>query len=224
MNKPPILSAPPDALAALFFLPGQYVFKRSGGGTAITKTLLSHQVSEAFRGIEIDTGWINRRLLRYHEKPEGAALLSFEPPGIREIALVDHERQVQVLNVPLPALILFGHQREYYLWASRDESIEPETRLAVAPFPNVSGRLSGQICFGQNELPEARLENLDAIWKLIFASPFNGDNANRKCRSESDDVRRLLFRLAGAAKKRFPAAELIETETTIRQAWKHLTE
>jgi len=69
------LSAPPDATGALFFLPGQYLFKRIENGRETVKALSSEQISRAFREFQTDTGWIQRLILRYKEEP-GAIIFS----------------------------------------------------------------------------------------------------------------------------------------------------
>jgi len=85
MNEKPKLAAPPDATGALYFLPGQYLFKRVENGRETVKALSSAQISRAFREIQTDTGWLTRRVLRYKEEPAGNYFLSFEPARVRSI-------------------------------------------------------------------------------------------------------------------------------------------
>ena len=73
------LSAPPDAMGALYFLPGQFLFVRRENGREVAKALSSEQIARAFREYRTDTGWVERRILRYREQPEGNFLLSYEP-------------------------------------------------------------------------------------------------------------------------------------------------
>lgn len=217
------LTAPPDALGALYFLPGQYLFKRIEDGRESAKALSSEQISRAFREYRIDTGWIRHQILRYREEPEGNYLLSCVVAGMRTI-LVEIDGEVVEMTIPLPTLILFGHKNEFYLWAAKSRKVSPETKLAFAPLPNIGGNLSGKICFGGNQVPETKIENLDLIWNLIFNTPFNGDHSAKKCVTEPDDVRKLLFALAEKQTRRFPASELIETSTTIAELWVHVME
>lgn len=218
------LTAPPDALGALYFLPGQYLFKRIEAGRESAKALSSEQIARAFRELNTDTGWITRRILRYREEQEGNFTLSFEPAGIRTIFLETGSGDVAEITIPLPTLILFGRRSEFYLWAAKGKKVSPGTKLALAPLPNIGGNLSGKICFGSNEVPEAKVENLDLIWNLIFNTPFNGDHTTQKCVSAADDVRKLLLNLAKKQARRFPASELIETTATIEKLWLHVVE
>ncbi len=219
-----LLSPPPDALGALYFLPGQYLFKRIEGEKETAKALSSQQIARAFREYRIDTGWIARKILRYREEPEGNYTLSFEPAGIRTIFVETEGGEVAEITIPLPTLILFGRAKEFYLWAAKGKNVIPKTKLFVAPLPNIGGNSSGKICFGSNEVPEAKVENLDTIWNLIFNTPFNRDHSTQKCESEPKDVRRLLLDLAKKKVRRFPKAELLEINATIEDLWAQAVE
>ncbi len=223
-NAKRLTPPPPDAIGALYFLPGQYLFKRLEEGREIAKALSSEQIARAFREFKTDTGWITRRILRYREEPEGNYILSFEPAQIRPIFVETDGAQVKEIVLPLPTLVLFGKRNEFYLWAAKARNITAKTRLAIAPLPNVGGDLSGKICFGKNEVPEARAETIDAVWDLIWRAPFNRDHSNGKCKSEPQDVRRLLFSLSEKGARRFPARELLESDTTLEQMWARVVE
>jgi PRTRC genetic system protein B len=219
-----LLHAPPDALGALFFLPGQYLFKRIEAGRETAKALSSEQIARAFREVHTDTGWITRKILRYREEPDGNYILSYEPACVRTIFVETDGGEVAEMTIPLPTLILFARGDEYYLWAAKGKKVSPKTKLAIAPLPNIGGNLSGKICFGSNDVPEAKVENLDTIWNLIFNTPFNRDHSTQKCVSAPDDVRKLLLNLAKKQARRFPATELIETNTTIENVWLRVVE
>ena len=214
-----LLQSPPDALGALFFLPGQYLFKRFEEGRETTKALSSEQISRAFRDYRVDSGWITRKILRYREEPEGNFILSVEPAGQRAIFVESEGGEVAEIAIPLPALILLGHRNDFYLWATKSKTVNPKSKLFAAPLPNIGGNSSGKICFGKTEVPEAKVETLDEIWKLIFQTPFNRDHSADKCQSAREDVRRLLFALAKKNAKRFPNSELLEINATVEDLW-----
>jgi len=221
MDNSPSLSAPPEASGALYFLPGQFLFVRRENGREVAKALSSEQIARAFREYRTDTGWVERRILRYREQPEANFLISIELARIRTIFVEDEKGEVRGISVPLPALVLFAKGREFFLWATKGRRITPKSLLSHAPLPNLgSGSdFQGKICFGKNEVPETRADTIDAVWNLIFNAPFNADHANGKCRSEPQDVRRLLFSLAKRRTRSFPAKELLETNTTVEQVW-----
>jgi PRTRC genetic system protein B len=219
-----LLSAPPDALGALYFLPGQYLFKRFEEGREIAKALSSEQIVFAFRDYRTDTGWITHRLLRYREEPEGNYILSYSPAGMRTIFVETESGEVAEISLPLPTLILFGHRNDFYLWAAKSKKPDAKSKISLAPLPNVGGNLSGKICFGSNEVPEAQVETLDEVWHLVFNTPFNRDHSSQKCKSEPKDVRKLLFALEKKKAKGFPTSELLETNATIGELWTHATE
>lgn len=219
MNKQ--LQVPIDASAALYFLPGQYLFADLKESSVSLKALSSDQVARAFRKVHTDTGWLGKRVLRYREAPEGNAILSYEPAAIRKIIVVFPEKGLVELAVPLPPLILLGKGREYHLWAAASSQISANTSLAVAPLPNIG---SGKICFGKNEVPEAHPSTLSEVWKLIFDTPFNADHAGERCLTGPQDVRELLSKLAADKVKKFPKSELIVSNTTIDDAWETIVE
>lgn len=213
-------TVPPDAEAALYFLPGQYLFETFGEHRNGLKALSGAQVTRAFRDLQTDTGWIDRRVLRYRETTDGNAILSYLPAGLRTITVAFPGDRIETLTLPLPTLILLGKGKDYYLWASSTSKVTPSSRLAVAPLPNIG---SGKICFGKNEVSETHPSSIPAIWKLIFDAPFNGDHSTGRCQTEND-VRDLLAKLAADNLKKFPATQLIMSSSTVEDAWESIVE
>ena len=213
-------TAPPDAEAALYFLPGQYLFEAFGENSHGLKALSSAQVTRAFRDLRTDTGWIDRRVLRYREATDGNAILSYLPAGIRTITVAFPGDRTETLTLPLPTLVLLGKGNDYYLWAASSSKVTRNSRLAVAPLPNIG---SGKICFGRNEIPETHPSTISTVWKLIFDAPFNGDHATGRCQTEND-VRDLIAKLAAGNVKKFPTTQLIMSSSTVEDAWETLVE
>ena len=213
-------TVPPDASAALYFLPGQYLFETFGENRHGLKALSSAQVTRAFRDLQTDTGWIDRRVLRYREAADGNAVLSYLPEGVRTITVAFPGDRTETLTLALPTLILLGKGKDYYLWATPTSKVTRSTRLAVAPLPNIG---SGKICFGKNEVPETHPSTISTVWSLIFDAPFNGDHSAGRCQNEGD-VRDLLEKLAGDKVKKFPATQLILSSSTVEDAWETIVE
>jgi PRTRC genetic system protein B len=213
-------TVPPDASAALYFLPGQYLFETFGENRHGLKALSSVQVTRAFNDLQTDTGWIDRRVLRYREATDGNAILSYLPASVRTITVVFPGDRTETLTLPLPTLILLGKGKDYYLWAAGTSKVTRNTRLAVAPLPNIG---SGKICFGKNEVPETHPSTLSVVWKLIFDAPFNGDHSTGRCQTE-DDIRDLLAKLTADKAKKFPTPQLIMSSSTVEDAWESIIE
>jgi PRTRC genetic system protein B len=213
------ITSPPDAFGAIYILPGQYLFKRIEEGQEKVKALSSGQIALAFREVENDSGWLNRRILRFRESPEGSYILSYQPAGVSSIFIQNKAGEVSEIRLPLPTLVLFGNGDEFYVWAAKKRVVRSDTKLSIAPLPNIGGDLNGKICFGKTEVPPANISEIDAVWNLFWNTPFNGDSSNSKCKSEPKDVRKLLFRLSEQKAKRFPASELIESDTTVEDLW-----
>ena len=153
------LTSPPDALGALYFLPGQYLFKRFEAGRETAKALSSEQIAFAFRDYRADSGWINRRLLRYREEPEGNYILSVEPAGLKTIFVESDSGETAEITLPLPTLILFGHRNDFYLWAAKNKTVSSKTKLFVAPLPNIGGNSNRQNLFWQNGSSRSKSRN-----------------------------------------------------------------
>lgn len=219
MNGP--ANIPPDASAALYFLPGQYLFANFQEGATAIKALSTTQVARAFQDVNTDTGWLGRYVLRYREAPEGNSILSYEPASARKILVVSGSGEIEELKIPLPTLILLSSGRDHYLWAAASSTVSPKTKLAVAPLPNIG---SGKICFGRNDVPETHGSTLNAVWKLIFETPFNRDHAKNRCNSHADDIRILLKKIAADKLRKFPKSELITSTSTVEDAWETLVE
>lgn len=213
-------TVPPDAEAALYFLPGQFLFEALGENGSTLKALSSAQVTRAFRDLQTDTGWIDRRVLRYREAGDGNAILSYMPAGVRTISVVFPGDTVEILTLPLPTLILLGKGQDYYLWAAAASKVTKNTPLAAAPLPNIG---TGKICFGSNQVPETHPSTISAVWKLVFDSPFNGHHATGRCRTEND-VRDLLKKLATGKLKKFPTPQLLMSSSTVEDAWASIVE
>lgn len=213
-------SVPVDAEAALYFLPGQYLFETFVENRHGLKALSSEQVTRAFRDLQTDTGWIDRRVLRYREATDGNAILSYLSAGVRTITVAFPGDRTERLTLPLPTLVLLGKGKNYYLWATPSSKVTPNTRLAVAPLPNIG---SGKICFGKNEVPETHPSTVQTVWKLIFDAPFNGDHSTGRCQTE-DDVRELLEKLAADKLQKFPTPQLIMSSSTVEDAWESIVE
>lgn len=211
---------PPDAEAALYFLPGQYLFETFGETRHGLKALSSEQVTRAFRDLQTDTGWMDRRVLRYREATDANAILSYLPAGVRTITVAFPGDRTETLTLPLPALVLLGKGKDYYLWATSTSKVTRNTRLAGAPLPNIG---SGKICFGKNEVPETHPSTVQTVWKLIFDAPFNGDHSTGRCQTEGD-VRDLLEKLAADNVKKFPTPQLIMSSSTVEDAWESIVE
>lgn len=213
-------TVPPDASAALYFLPGQYLFETFGENRHDLKALSSAQVTRAFRDLQTDTGWIDRRVLRYREATDGNAILSYLPAGERTISVVFPGNRTKSLTLPLPTLILLGKGKDYYLWAAATSKVTRNTPIAVAPLPNIG---SSKICFGNNDVPETHPSTISTVWKLIFDAPFNGDHSTGRCQTEND-VRDLLEKLAADKAKKFPTPQLIMSSSTVEDAWASIVE
>lgn len=222
--------APPaEAKAALFFLEGHYQLNWREGSVEKTKFLSPAQIGKAFSTKDaFDSGWLETLVLRFARSAKTHKVLSVLPSRRRKIFITDPRpvskretdaetvgESILELEVPLPTLLLIGLGQKYYLWATLDKTVNQKSKISHAPFPNLDD--SGAICIGKNTAPECRLDTIESVWQLILDSPFNADRAADRCRTNPDDVRKLLLALDG--KKTFPKTALIKTNHTASELW-----
>lgn len=222
---------PVGAKAALFFLEGHYQFNYLEGDIERTKFLTPSQIGKAFSVKDVfDSNWLETNIIRFAlGAKKKHKILSVLPSRRRKIFVTDprpNEKRESdgentsgdsaiELEVPLPALLLLGCGKEYYLWATLDKAISQKSKICAAPLPNLDS--SGKICFGGNTAPECSFDCVESVWRLIFDSPFNNHQAANRCRTYETDVRKLLFELNG--KKTFPKNALIKTNHTVGDLW-----
>lgn len=221
------LQAPPGAKAALFFLEGNYQFNYREGEIEKTRYLTPGQIGRAFATSDVfDSGWYGKSILRCALLAKKRhKILSFLPAGQHKIFVTDprpaEEREdpdsdpVLELKIPLPGLLLLGTGKKYYLWATLDKTVTAESQICPAPLPNLDG--NGSLCLGSNQVPECRMETIEAVWQMIFSSPFNDHHCENRCRPHPKDVRSLL--LALDQKRTFPRQALFRTEHTVSHFW-----
>ena len=197
-----------QAEAALYFLPqGHYLFRwQDESGLSGSKFVTADDLQAAFTNSERDTGWLSPGVVRAGYGKNGEWFVLHAPS--QKITL--HLLEIGTLTLPVPALVLAGTGRTYYLWALA-EPFSPQARVFDAPFPNVHG--GGQVCWGNNTPPLASPTTAQSAWNLFFESPFNSHLVQGKTRRHTEDVRQLLVRLSG--KSKFPLRELVANRGTL---------
>jgi PRTRC genetic system protein B len=163
-------------------------------------------VQNSLGGADIDTGWIERGILRCGYCAEGDWFVYHAEAQKKTLQVRMENGRVRKLTLPLPPTVLIGVGRRYYLFAVPGE-LSPGSSLAAAPFPNIHD--SGLICWGQNVAPRAHHRHAGTAWRLFFESPFNGDLANGKSKKYAQDVRRMLAEVARGKTDRYPADDLV---------------
>ena len=224
------LAPPVEAKAALYFLEGNYQLNYRDGSVEKTKFLTPSQIGKAFAVKDVfDSGWVAKNVLRFALLAKKRhKILSVLPSGKRKILITDprpaDERNnrdelntdaILELEVPLPTLLLLGIGRQYYLWATLEKTITPESKICAAPFPNLDK--SGGICFGGNFASECHLDTLTSVWQMVFDSPFNNHQMQNRTLTHKEDARKFLLEISG--KKTFPKNTLIKTEHTVNDLW-----
>ena len=197
----------PQALLA--FYPGQYLLAYDEGRIRHLKMVSEATVQAAFAGLATDTGWLPAGVVRWGSDTQGTFLVRWIPPAIHTLPIILLGRRVVAdLQVPLPGLILVGHARRYWCWATRTADFDPEARIYAAPLPNIMP--GGRVCWGPtNTPPEAAAATFESVWRLFTTAPFNDHVANGKSVMFPGDVRPMLERLADEGAATYPTADLV---------------
>jgi len=224
-----IPALPPYATGALYFLrSGDFLFRyrngergnpRSEDRAEGAKFVTMRDVRAAFGGSEADTGWINLGVIRCGYCAGGNWFAFIAGPQKVSIHVVMKSRALRKLTLPIPATVLVGVGKQYFIWATKS-SFGPEQPLYHAPFPNV--HTEGTICWGQNTPPEALPCNATQAWQLFFESTFNGDLSNGKSAKFQMDVRRMLSQVTRKKLDEYPEEDLIMANRSLSSALRSL--
>ena len=205
-----------DETAALLFICGdQYLFRyRTKDNGIAYKFLSSSAVRAAFAEEPIDTTWLPGNVRRWGIGKCGEWIVITFPPQKHRFSFVrgeDGEHTV-TLYVPMPALVFFGYDQRYCLWAFKDDELKGGTNLFAAPLPNVDA--SGAICFGSNVIPKASAKTIAEAWRIFVASPFTNHSVNGKSQKFPDDVRKKLVGLTERHRRHYPLDDLVNLNRT----------
>lgn len=200
-----------DETAALLFICGdQYLFRyRTKDNGIAYKFVSSAAVRAAFAEEPIDTTWLPGNVRRWGIGKLGEWIIITYPPQKHRFSFItkDDAEKMITLDVPMPALVFFGYDQRYYLWAFKDVELRGDTNVYAAPLPNVDA--SGAICFGGNVIPKASAETIEEAWRIFLASPFTSHSVNGKSQKFPDDVRKQLIWLVEHRRRRYPSDDLV---------------
>lgn len=183
---------------------GQFLFAmRNLEGGRVERFISPAAVKEAFSGLPIDSGWIDPRVVRWGNGKVGEWAVAFFPSAVYELELtreagVDTDwkitSEVDRIKAPLPGLVMFGIQGDYYIWSVRTAALDPYQEIYRCPLPNVEA--DGKICWGPFKPPRCSAKTIFEAFELFIKSTFNNHRANGKSKKYRDDVRVILRELA----------------------------
>ncbi len=212
------LSVPASAEAALYFVDDQLLFQTVDGERVTSKLLSAATVRQAFSNAPIDTGWLPRGVSRWGTGSRGQWMVRWHEPAPYKLQLAARKAAIVV---PMPALVYFGIGNAYYLWAMKGVTFNPALRLFHAPLANINS--SGLICFGQNAHPDVAKGGFEQTWQTFWQAPFNNDHANKKSKSEPENINPKLQELSRRKATTYPADDLVESGWTLNQAIERYT-
>lgn len=167
------------------------------------------EVAAALAGIDLGSGLLPENCLFWSKKGGWDRLGIYLPP---KTWLVTVRNEPRAWRVPLPGLILTGHEYSYSLWAVAERPADRQAPLYLAPCPNVS--LEG-VCRGSAPFPRAGATTLWQAVDAYFSSKFNRDLSNHKSRAYPDCVLDQWQALHQAGAEVYPPDDLFQTKFTL---------
>ncbi len=127
-------------------------------------------------------------------------------------------------TIRLPAMIFAGVGKTYFVWAVKEEQFTTASHLFAVPLSNIWS--DGCICYGANMPPAVSAEDwqtIDEAWQLFIGSPFIGDLASGKSRTQPEDVRLQLLAVSRSQDQQYPLDDLLahtlnDTPITVQMA------
>lgn len=199
---------PENAHAALVFTEdGQIIWCSQDRRGIQRKGISPETVGSVFANAPVWSGFLPADVWSWG-KSDGAEWVALLKPAQVQTLLLDEEKIIAPLQVPLPPLVFAGRGLDYYIWAAAGErwNREPDAPAFHAPFPNVDA--NGRICFGANLLPPAATDSIHVAWEIFLNSPFSSHTTAQKSKQFPDDVRQLWRALAEQHADNFPYADL----------------
>jgi hypothetical protein len=189
---------------ALIFHDGQCMLDMTTeGGTRVQKLISMEAVKAAAQGIPIDSGWLpleGTGIVRWGNGVLDEWLVAYIAPKRHRLELIDTpgpDEIVEHIVAPLPGLVIFGGGCRYWIWAVKDEHLNPQREIFRCPLPNVTQDAS--ICWGPLKPPQASPRTIMRAFGLFIGSSFNNHAANEKSKKFPEDCRLMLKELADPA-------------------------
>lgn len=203
---------------ALYFLEdaGHFLFRQVRDGSVRSKFVTLQDVTAAFAQKEEDSGWLPAGVVRVGHNEHGDWFV-YSAPGQKVVVEIEGEEPI---TTAIPRTVLVGIGRAYYLFAMAGKYFSASEKAYLAPFPNVHG--DGKICWGVATPPEARAKVARQVWDLFFGTLFNAHLVDGKSKSEKEDVRKVLRKLAETGAREYPVKDLVVVGNMIGTVVDHL--
>lgn len=203
----------PIISAALYFMAsGDYLFRWKDGTRINQKCLAAPDVTAAFSGTEVDSGWMPAGILRHGYGARGPWAALEIPPTRQQITMIQPDGKEKMISVVFPRLLMIGLDKTYYLTAL-DSPFKPNGKVYMAPFTNIYS--DHRICWGSNMPMTAGAETMQKAWRLFIELPFNGDLANGKSVAHTHDIRTAWRKYSKA--EEWPVNDLVVLRVTADQ-------
>jgi len=169
------------------------------------------ELAAVLAGINLHSGLLPRDCLFWSKLRGYDRLGIYLPPRVWPVTIRD---EGQAWRVPLPGLVLTGHEYDYSVWAVKDYPTDENTPLYLAPCPNVHPE---GVCRGSAPFPQAGPATIWHAVDIFFSSKFNRDLSNQKSKKYPTCVLDQWRSLHEAGAETYPLDDLVNTNLTLRR-------
>ncbi len=166
-------------------------------------------VTAALSGVNLSSGLLPDGCL-FWGKRSGSDHLAVYVPS--QTWLVSVRGEEQAWRIPLPGLVVVGHEYDYTLWAVTDRPTAENAPLYIAPCPNVQPE---GVCRGNAPFPKAAPGTIWQAVDVFFESKFNRDLSNGKSKAYPKCILDQWQALNEAGADTYPLDDLVKTDLTL---------
>jgi hypothetical protein len=187
-------------------------------------------VTAALAGVNLSSGLLPDNCLFWGKRNGNDHLAVYVPPQSWLVSVRDEAQAPstgpsassgsisgQAWRVPLPGLVMIGHEYDYTLWAVTDRPTEENIPLYMAPCPNVHPE---GVCRGNAPFPKAGPATIWQAVDVFFSSRFNRDLSNGKSQAYPDCVLDQWRVLIESGTESYPLDDLVKTDLTLRELFR----
>jgi hypothetical protein len=187
------------------------VLSKVGSNGKVTEEYLVHpaELTAALSGINLSSGLLPQNCLFWSRQEGFLRIGIYIPP---QVHLVTMRGEVEAWRIPLPGLIMIGHNLNYSLWAVKEPPVDPRIPIYMAPCPNVHPQ---GICQGNAPFPPASPATMWQAMDVFFGSKFNRDLSDGKSRQHPNSVVETWQELNKVRAEEYPLDDLVATNLTL---------
>ncbi len=160
-------------------------------------------MASALSQISLTSGLLPANTLFWGKQHNAERLVIYLAPKVYTVSIRDLKIAWQI---PLPGMVLVGHEYNYSLYALKTEPTSLNTPLFHAPCPNVHPE---GVCRGNAPFPQAQGATIWRAVEIFFSSRFNQDLGQGKSKKYPANILEMWRDLNREEASAYPLDDLI---------------